>query len=294
MAKQLHIRIPQPCHENWNEMTPTSQGAFCKSCHKNVIDFSTKTENEIYNIISGAEDGKLCGRFTSFQLEQPIRKTEIINGWMNWRAIAASLAAFFSFGKLGTSADLEPKPKVVFTEKRIIGDTILPVIKEVPITVGKMMLAQEPGMKKEIVVKGQVINIETKEPIAYASVWLKGTKHGMLSDSFGNFEIKLDSAEIKNKSAELEVTYLGYEPAKISLAEFLSDKRNKIEVCPVKPAIKENEKIIDLAPVTLGVMVVTEYRHPIDQYDPEDLKVRYDPKLDIRKKVREKAKKQKN
>ncbi|MDB5284037.1 MAG: hypothetical protein JWO06_3112, partial [Bacteroidota bacterium] len=33
-------------------MSPTQQGAFCNSCKKNVVDFTNKTENEIYEIIT--------------------------------------------------------------------------------------------------------------------------------------------------------------------------------------------------------------------------------------------------
>src|SRR5438552_3588242 len=106
MAKQIHINIPEPCHENWENMSRNEEGAFCQSCRKNVIDFSNKTENEIYGILTAA-GGKVCGRFTNFQLQQPVRKTEIKNGFVNWRAIAASVVAFFSFNKISATGDLE-------------------------------------------------------------------------------------------------------------------------------------------------------------------------------------------
>lgn len=32
----MKISIPKPCNENWNEMTPDQQGAFCKVCSKVV------------------------------------------------------------------------------------------------------------------------------------------------------------------------------------------------------------------------------------------------------------------
>jgi len=32
------FQIPELCSENWNEMTPTEKGAFCKKCSKEVLD----------------------------------------------------------------------------------------------------------------------------------------------------------------------------------------------------------------------------------------------------------------
>jgi hypothetical protein len=273
MAKQLHIRIPQPCHENWNEMTPTTQGAFCKSCRKNVIDFSTKTENEIYNIISGAEDGKLCGRFTSFQLEQPIRKTEIKNGWMNWRAIAASLAAFFSFGKLGTSADLEPKPKLC-TEKTIKGDTtVLPnkMITE-QLIVGRMRRPVEETALQTL--RGRVIDGSTKEPISFANIIIKHRQIGTTTDTNGYFLFN-NSAWNSSKDT-LVVNCIGYRSKEFPLSQFKNDSVILMEI---------EERMI------MGMMVEVATIKRSDFADRENLLDRYDPKLDIRKKVRERAKK---
>jgi len=40
-TKRFTISIPEPCTENWNEMTPTERGKFCAHCQKDVIDFSS-------------------------------------------------------------------------------------------------------------------------------------------------------------------------------------------------------------------------------------------------------------
>ena len=62
------IEIPKPCHENWNEMTPTAQGAFCGSCQVNVIDFSDKSPSEVLNLLRENSGSHLCGRFSKNQL----------------------------------------------------------------------------------------------------------------------------------------------------------------------------------------------------------------------------------
>lgn len=64
----MEISIKKPCHENWDEMTPNEQGAFCGKCVKTVVDFSTKSLEEIKQFFVGKQDEKVCGRFEKTQL----------------------------------------------------------------------------------------------------------------------------------------------------------------------------------------------------------------------------------
>lgn len=64
----MEISIKKPCHENWSEMTPNEQGAFCGKCVKTVVDFSTKSLEEIKAFFSGGGKEKVCGRFEEKQL----------------------------------------------------------------------------------------------------------------------------------------------------------------------------------------------------------------------------------
>lgn len=64
----MEISIKKPCHENWDTMTPNEQGAFCSKCVKTVIDFSTKSIEEIKTFFSAKQDEKVCGRFEKNQL----------------------------------------------------------------------------------------------------------------------------------------------------------------------------------------------------------------------------------
>lgn len=220
MSKQIHIRIAKPCHQNWNEMTANEQGAFCKSCKKNVTDFTNKTENEIYNIVTGAR-GELCGRFSAFQLEQPVRKTELKNGWLNWRAIAASLAAFFSFNKVFATGDLDTIPKKTYTIKSapevVITASPRPAVLDRAV-VGNMTIVPIPNTD----IRGKVIEQDSKEPIAFAHIYLKKAQLGAISDENGNFLLAIDPVMYKDDT--IVVTYVGFEREEFPVAQFKADK----------------------------------------------------------------------
>lgn len=66
------IRIPEPCHEDWNTMQPDSTGRYCSSCSKSVIDFSGKTDTEIRDILMQHKSQKVCGHFKSSQVNRPL------------------------------------------------------------------------------------------------------------------------------------------------------------------------------------------------------------------------------
>ena len=64
----MRISIENPCHEDWQGMTPEAQGRFCSACEKTVIDFSQMSDAEILNYFSQPRAERVCGRFTSEQL----------------------------------------------------------------------------------------------------------------------------------------------------------------------------------------------------------------------------------
>lgn len=64
------IYIPEPCHEDWEKMTPNKQGAFCSSCSKTVVDFSNKSDKEIEEFLLDNKDKKICGRFKAVQVDE--------------------------------------------------------------------------------------------------------------------------------------------------------------------------------------------------------------------------------
>ncbi|MNQ18206.1 hypothetical protein D3C85_312430 [compost metagenome] len=69
MERNYKISIPEPCSEDWNNMTPNENGRFCMSCSKTVVDFTSMLPKEIQHYFIQNQDKKICGRFKQLQLD---------------------------------------------------------------------------------------------------------------------------------------------------------------------------------------------------------------------------------
>src|SRR5882724_4735523 len=73
MSKHIQLNIADPCHENWDNMTPATRGKFCGSCQKQVIDFSNMSDREVAQFFKRPSTGSVCGRFMQDQLDRSIQ-----------------------------------------------------------------------------------------------------------------------------------------------------------------------------------------------------------------------------
>ncbi|MBE8725395.1 energy transducer TonB [Flavobacterium hungaricum] len=69
MENKCKITIPEPCHEDWNKMTPNENGRFCLSCTKTVVDFTAMMPEEIQHFFIQNQNESVCGRFRKSQLD---------------------------------------------------------------------------------------------------------------------------------------------------------------------------------------------------------------------------------
>mgnify|MGYP006198041695 CR=1 FL=1 len=92
MKKKFTLEIANPCSENFDKMIPNSNGSFCNSCMKNVIDLSKKSNSEVAKFISENKNKNICARLKTTQLEEEFQYNEIskINS-LKYAAVAASL-----------------------------------------------------------------------------------------------------------------------------------------------------------------------------------------------------------
>ena len=69
----LRISIPDPCHQNWNQMQPNEKGRFCDTCKLTVVDFTKMSNEEIKTYL--LNKSYVCGRFDCTQLDKSHRST---------------------------------------------------------------------------------------------------------------------------------------------------------------------------------------------------------------------------
>lgn len=61
------INIPEPCHQQWQQMAAAGNGRYCDHCCKTVVDFSVMSNDEVIAYLS--TNVNVCGRFEKRQLD---------------------------------------------------------------------------------------------------------------------------------------------------------------------------------------------------------------------------------
>jgi hypothetical protein len=217
---KYQITIPKPCHEDWNKMTQTQKGKFCKSCSKEVVDFTKLSVSEISKKV--LKDENLCGRFKETQLNKEIETIKK----SNVSKIAASLAL------VSTIAVSEP----IFSQSK--KDTI----EVVNYQEGKVFIEND-SIEKFIYIKGKVKDVSGDLP--GVSILLKGTTIGAQTDFDGYFSIKIPNK--KRKSPILVISYLGFKTQEVAI---LSIKK------PLIIEMEEEDAMLGEIVITTGMIAI--------------------------------------
>ncbi len=122
----LLLSIPEPCHENWNEMLPLEKGAFCATCSKAVIDFTNLSDEEVRNYFFQNKGQKTCGRFKNHQLSFPEKTLDqlLLDSIPFWKKFLAIVVVLF--GSFLTGCEQPTQGKVVAPQNSvtIVGVTL--------------------------------------------------------------------------------------------------------------------------------------------------------------------------
>jgi hypothetical protein len=217
MSKAIQIRIPEPCHETWQTMTPTEQGRFCGSCQKTVVDFTLMTDKEILDYFSRTSQ-HTCGRFSNDQLNKELKPVEIKKRF-SWAYVWNIILATF----LITEANAQVTPV-----KKKKTEVQLP---DVSTKMGDMEMIKLGEEVKQREIKGVVLDSANNTPLAGASVYVyvKGQAKGTYTDSLGHFKLLID----KNEPVELTVSYVGYEMQTLKIESSTNWQEIKLAMSPV-------------------------------------------------------------
>lgn len=151
MKKQnpIQINIPEPCHENWEEMTAVERGRFCGSCQKVVTDFTQMEDSEIIQFI---QEGKgHCGRFSTAQLDRPlILALEPPRYFVVpfYKKIAASLLIMAAFAEK------------TFAQQKKTNSS-------------QQQVTPTKKAKAPVIISGHLLGFETQKPIPNRTIFLK-------------------------------------------------------------------------------------------------------------------------
>jgi len=189
MKKQFSLSVQTPCPEKWDNFTPTSNGGFCGTCSKNVVDFTKMNEKEIIDYFKNKPTG-VCGRFYPRQLTtySTYETTPTKPFGIKWVSACLASLSLVLMGRQG------------FPQEQLNTKT---------------QIVQPQGMENEghtinldkptTAIRGKVVD-ESGEPIAGVNIIIKGTNIGTVTDIEGMFSL---SNELKTGDV-LIFSYIGY------------------------------------------------------------------------------------
>ncbi|AXG71031.1 TonB-dependent receptor SusC [Kordia sp. SMS9] len=196
----MQIAITKPCHEDWNQMSATEKGKFCNRCSKEVIDFTSKSDEEIIKHVSN--HGHACGRFYASQLNRKLiadRKKR--HHWLSYAASFLLPMTLFSQEKTSTE-----KKTVKATKVNTIPYKRLPMYSALE----RKAKTQQKVQDKQRTISGTVTD-DTGIPLPAASIAIKGTSRGKATDFDGNYSIQVKPGDV------LIVSYIGYDSQEIKV-----------------------------------------------------------------------------
>ncbi len=250
MKPLLQLHIPKPCHEDWNKMTPVDKGKFCRSCNKQVVDFSLMSDQQVLNYFSTAT-AKTCGRFAEDQLRRELIPTKIERKKTWWfAAIMPLLLLFEKTNAQKKSVTTNKVTTAIITQEsreQIMGKVAAPVLKDTSILMGEPAVKerctqlmgdtvfQMPKQEREIMLKGRITDATNGGVIPFATVAIKGEKTAVASDEEGNFILPFRA---KETNVVLSISSVGFVNKEIEIT-ISSDLSNNISLTPYINSLPE-------------------------------------------------------
>jgi len=171
MKKTITIRIPEPCHEDWNKMTPTEKGKFCGVCTKEVFDFTKATDEELVKKVYNND--KLCGRFKKSQINREM-KLERKSGFSLAPLAASFLVPFTLLSSTKTNSESKLQSEFVSLNIGVFNNV--------------------PSEKIQITTQGRILD-ETGKAISNVEISVKETGKSQISGLKGDYLIRSGNDE---------------------------------------------------------------------------------------------------
>lgn len=174
--KSIQLQIPEPCHENWNAMTPVEKGRFCASCQKTVIDFTGKSDAQIIQFFKRKPEN-VCAHLHADQLNRDLVVEPKRIPWLKYLFTVTIPTWFFvqraeAQGRVRPIVETRDTTRTTPFEKSEDEVIVLGGLVSAPVTIFEGKVSDEQG-----------------KPIAFVSVMVKGSRQGTMTDSAGHFRL---------------------------------------------------------------------------------------------------------
>ncbi len=217
-----HIAINEPCSEDWNQMTSTEQGRYCKKCALEVTDFSGMDSGQIRRVLRTKIGERVCGYIRPGQLDQLNNEFELWSG--NYRTTMRRVALFsflVVFGLTLFSCE-EEEAEIIETvqktgmailknpeiqpEKDMLDSAVMPEAKIEPIE-DKV----EEHVVEEVLLLGQVAEHVDDQPLMKECYDMEISGGMRLSDEYAEY-MTITTPESTDVVAEKIEEHYEFEP----------------------------------------------------------------------------------
>ena len=193
MKNSIRLSIENPCHEKWESFSMQSNGGFCSTCEKTVVDF-TKLSDEAILAFFANKPARTCGRFRDDQLRS---------------------YAFNDFATVSPGRSLLRAGFLSLIFMLSIGQSYAQT--EVARTTSELASAKTQGTDDRRITSqyfSGVVKDEDGNAMAAVNIMLKGTTTGTATDAEGRFSfpVQLKAGDV------LLFSFIGYETVEYTIS----------------------------------------------------------------------------
>lgn len=191
---QKSFRIKDPCNEKWEAMSVTGCGRYCGKCHRNVIDLTKKTDEEIVDLVMRTQ-GRVCGRIPHDQINEIIHQNESKSGF-----IRTFFLLLFGFSVLPQRTDAQTPIEGFSIE-----------MKKTNLNAAETILLDIPrNLTDTLRFKGVISDDDDNEPLPNATVKIKGTLFETTTNHKGAFYLTVEDDKLIPRKIVFVISLIGY------------------------------------------------------------------------------------
>lgn len=212
MKKSIKVTVPKPCEkQDWSSEFISNREQLCLLCSEKVFDATNLSDNELYNLVNQKERPK-CMKFKQSQLNRPLVAS---SNQYNYKQISNAFYGLLVAGLVVSCSVQKPTQKSIaeyeqlFQTDPFFSDTL------------------------QYVIRGIIIDSETKMPATQCFVKLNFNGYGVWSDEFGRFKLNIPEYFVKDT---LQISINGnYTKEYFEEIEVLKSELPVNKVLPIEP-----------------------------------------------------------